>query len=101
MNGSVKRLLRAVSASVGECDDLLGAGLADGFLDRDLNLPDCTVGAIRLWHDPEGSILVEEQGRWASFRKLEDGIYIGQGNFDADNLIGSLAEAALAGQATG
>ncbi|MCJ2077655.1 hypothetical protein MKK68_18710 [Methylobacterium sp. E-016] len=101
VNGSVKRLLKALSASVGECNDLLGVGLSDGFLDMDLSHPDSTVGAIRLWRDPEGSILIEEQGRWASLRKLEDGIYIGRGNYDADNLIGTLADVALAGQAIG
>ena len=100
VNGSVKRLLKAVTASVGECDDLLSAGLADGFLNRDLSRPDGTVGAARLWRDPEGSILIEEEGRWASFKKLDDGIYIGRGTYDADNLVGTLVEAAMANQAT-
>ncbi|TXM73725.1 hypothetical protein FV218_10955 [Methylobacterium sp. WL69] len=101
INGSVKRLLKALAANVGECDDLLGVGLSDGFLDRDLSHPDGTFGATRLWRDPEGSILIEEQGRWAALRKLDEGIYIGRGNYDADNLIGSLANAALAGSAIG
>lgn len=89
---SLKRLLKATGAQVGGCRDLVSLGLADGFLDVDRERPNLEVAGLRLWSDEGGSILIENDGNWGVLQKVDEGVFLGRGDHDAENLLGTVLQ---------
>lgn len=92
--GSLKKLIKSLGVTVGDARDLVGIGLADGFLKADLRTPDLTRGNTKIWFGDDGSRLFRIRDSWSVLRRMNDDHFVlipGSGcEHDADDLLGAV-----------